>query len=141
MKYISAIMISLFLLACNNSPAKAKKEVPDTTFAAVHDTLTEQSPGPTIDLITDTLMKLPFIVESNRHIDSFTQHQQGIAFLSDTAEGLISIRAGYHGQKRFETFYHLAIDLKTRQIKILDPVVGNYITLEEYNKNLAARNL
>ncbi len=79
-------------------------------------------------------MKLSFIQESNRYIDSLSGHQRGIAFLRDSSDGRISIRAGYNGPERFETYYDFSIDPATNEIMILDAIVGDYISLEEFIK-------
>ena len=84
--------------------------------------------------ITDALMKLPFVEKSNNYIDSFSHHQHGLAFMSDTSGNQISVAAGYNGPERFETYYNFTIDPKTFVIKILDPLSGDYISTDEYIK-------
>lgn len=92
-------------------------------------------PGITIspaDPVMDTLLKLPFIVKSNRYIDSLTRQKQGISFMTDTLENTYEIRAGYNGPERFETYYHLSVDKKTLEIKVMDPIGGDYMPLKDY---------
>jgi hypothetical protein len=48
---------------------------------------------------------------------------------------MITVKAGYNGAERFETYYHFSVDPKTLEIKILDIISGDYISLEEYIKS------
>lgn len=84
--------------------------------------------------ITDTLMQLSFIQESNHYIDSISDHTKGISFITDTANNEISVMAGYNGRERFETYYNFTIHPGTFVIKVLDPVSGDVVTVEEYLK-------
>lgn len=133
MKIISFISCLLFL-SCNNNAKEQPTDRQDTSIVIVKEATGSDEP-PEADTITDTLMKLPFIVKSNAYIDSISNHQHGIAFMSDTTDAVISVRAGYNGAERFETYYDFVIDRKTGEIKIMDPVEGDYITLKEYLKN------
>jgi len=114
--------------AANDSLTRATKTVTSSRFIyRFADTVLESK-------ITDTLMKLPFIVKSNSYIDSFSNHRHGIAFMSDTTGNQISVAAGYNGPERFETYYNFRIEPKTFAIKILDPSGGGYISIDEYIK-------
>ena len=139
MKYFLLISFLLFFAACNNAgknndtPANdssapvAKKVITSRFIYRFADTVLEEK-------ITDTLMKLPFIEKSNNYIDSFSNHTHGIAFMSDTAGHEISVMAGYNGPERFETYYNFSIDPKTFEIKILEPLSGDFISISEYIK-------
>lgn len=132
MKGFLFFLIAIIISACNNSGKKTAEEDKEKVPAAV------TIPGnisAVKDPVTDTLMKLPFIIKSNNYIDSFSKHQHGIAFTSDTAEGVISVKAGYNGPERFETYYNFNIDIKTKEISIFDPAEGDYISLEQFLKN------
>lgn len=134
MRYLALVFFTISLLACNSNGKKSADERKDTS--AVNNPTTQ--PGetnPAKDPIMDTLLKLPFIIKSNRYIDSISNHQQGITFISDTAEGMITVKAGYNGAERFETYYHFSVDPTTLEIKILDIISGDYISLEEYIKS------
>ena len=112
----------------NDSSAPVGKKVITSRFIyRFADTVLEEK-------ITDTLMKLPFIEKSNNYIDSFSNHTHGIAFMSDTAGHEISVMAGYNGPERFETYYNFCIDPKTFEIKILEPLSGDFISISEYIK-------
>jgi hypothetical protein len=84
--------------------------------------------------ITDMLMQLSFVKESDRYIDSISDHKKGISFLTDTASNGIVVVAGYNGKDRFETYYNFTIDPDTFTIKVLDPVSGDFVTVAEYIK-------
>jgi hypothetical protein len=86
------------------------------------------------DLITDTLMQLPFIKESNRHIDSLSHHKKSIAFIFDSSANEISVKAGYNGEDRFESYYNFTVDPKTRNIKVMDIISGDYLSVDEFIK-------
>jgi hypothetical protein len=84
--------------------------------------------------IADTLMQLPFVVKTNNYIDSFSHHKQGISFMPDTSDKKISVMAGYNGPERFETYYNFTINPATFEIKVLDQVTGEYVSVAEYIK-------
>lgn len=135
MRYFLLISLLLTITACNNNGEKTNTGTGDSiTLPAVEQKEEPLAPADKVNDIEDSLMKLPFIRESNRYIDSLSGHQRGIAFMRDTADGMINIRAGYNGPDRFETYYDFSIDPVTNEIKLLDPVLGDYITLKEYLK-------
>ena len=128
--------LALALLACNNQGKDndiAGTDSSDQTITASRfiyrfaDSVLEAR-------IADTLMKLPFVEKSNRYIDSLSDHKRGIAFMPDTTGEKISVMAGYNGPERFETYYNFSIDPKTFEIKILDPLSGDLISIDEYIK-------
>ena len=139
MKYFLLISLIVVFATCNNaeknnntpgndsSAPVAKKVITSRFIYRFADTVLEEK-------ITDTLMKLPFIEKSNNYIDSFSNHAHGIAFMSDTAGHEISVMAGYNGPERFETYYNFSIDPKTFEIKILEPLSGDFISISEYIK-------
>lgn len=141
MKYALVIIMLGFFASCNNaskneepvvndSPAQLKADTSSKYFHTVADTALETR-------ITDELMKLPFVKKSNAYIDSFSNHKHGIAFMMDepSEDGKeVSLRAGYNGGERFETYYHFIVDPKTMEIKIYDPVEDKTLTLKEYLK-------
>ncbi len=136
MRYFLLISLSLTVLACNNNGEKTTTVNTDTIPATTVEQKVE-TPVPVVKEknIEDSLMKLPFIQESNRYIDSLSGHQRGIAFMRDNSDdGKINIRAGYNGPDRFETYYDFSIDPVTNVIMILDPILGDYISLDEYLK-------
>ncbi len=135
MRQLLLISLSLTVLACNNNRENTNTGTTDSLTSAMIDQKEESLVPADMDkTIEDSLMKLPFIQESNRYIDSLSGHQRGIAFMRDSSEGWINIRAGYNGPERFETYYDFSIDPATKEIKILDAILGDYITLEEFMK-------
>lgn len=131
---IILFVLCLLLLSCNNNNKEQPALNKDTTIFTSNEAA-DNDAKPEVDPIIDTLMKLPFIIKSNAYIDSFSNHQHGIAFMSDTTDAVISIRAGYNGAERFETYYDFIIYQKTGEIKIMNPADGDYIPLKEYLKN------
>lgn len=122
-------------LSCENKKADKETNTADTSVAAPP---TTNPPGVEMqkaDPLMDTLLKIPFIMKSNNYIDSLTNHQHGISFLTDTLDQSYEIKAGYNGPERFETYHHLSVDKKTMEIKVLEPVEGEYIPLKDYLKN------
>ncbi len=88
--------------------------------------------------IIDRLMKLSFVKKSNAYIDSFSNHQHGMAFMVDSAEAGdkdIFVRAGYNGDERFETYYQFYVDPHTLEIKVYDVVADRKMTVKEYIKS------
>ncbi|MBO9595956.1 MAG: hypothetical protein J7599_23840 [Niabella sp.] len=85
--------------------------------------------------VMDSLRKIPFVAESHRYIDSFSHHKQGIAFLIDTiSDKEVNFRAGYNGALRFETYYFFTVDPQNFDIKVMEPVSGDQLTIAEYQK-------
>lgn len=143
-------MKQLFLLfsliavitACNNTADKQATPLKDSVVNTVHtdsvskyvhrfeDTLLE-------DKITHALLKLPFVIKSNRYIDSLSNHKHSIVFMMDKPElpeTDIPVQAGYNGNERFETYYRFFVNPKTLEIKVYDPVEDKKLTVKEYIK-------
>lgn len=130
------LAILLFTFACNNK----KEENPETetgkdTTAITAPVTEEPMPVAKEVSVTDTLLTIPFIIRSNNYIDSFSNHRHGIAFITDSTEQAYQVKAGYNGDDRFETYYDFEIDKKTREIKVMDPVEGDYVPLKDYLRN------
>ncbi|MBS1511954.1 MAG: hypothetical protein JST86_13990 [Bacteroidetes bacterium] len=83
----------------------------------------------------DTISKFPFVSASNHYIDSFTNHKQGISFIVDTTAKEFVVTAGYNGEQRFETYYTFSVNRQTRTITVMDPVSGNSMTPEAFEKS------
>lgn len=125
-----------FTLACNNK----KQDNPETetgkdTTAVTAPVNEEPMPVAKEASVTDTLLTIPFIIKSNNYIDSFSNHRHGIAFMTDTTAQTFLVKAGYNGADRFETYYDFEIDRNSGEIKVMDPVEGDYIPLKTYLKN------
>jgi hypothetical protein len=140
------VLLFLFVLitiaSCNNA---VDKNVPvfkdssvstkpaDTTSNYIHtfaDTVLETK-------ITNALMKLPFVIKSDKYIDSFSNHKNGIAFMMDKGEAGetdVQVQAGYNGHDRFETYYRFFVNPKTLQIKVYDVAEDKKLTIKEYLK-------
>ncbi len=133
MRYVVFLAMVLGLLSCNNNTDK-ETPVPGDTTSILIEPVTPPVAEDWEKKVTDTLMKLSFVKESDRYIDSISDHKHGIAFMQDTSDGMIAVKAGYNGPERFETYYNFSIDPKTFEIKILDPVSGVYLSIGEYLK-------
>lgn len=142
MRQFFYLLVIIFFAACNNAAntdevavidSSANKVKTDSSSKYLHsfaDTALESK-------ITDALMKLPFVLKSNNYIDSFSNHQRGIAFMMDAPqenETDISVQAGYNGGERFETYYRFFVNPKTMDIKVYDPVEDKKLTIKEYLK-------
>ncbi|MET0393188.1 MAG: hypothetical protein ABW019_08590 [Chitinophagaceae bacterium] len=84
--------------------------------------------------IADTLRTLSFVKESDRYIDSFSNHTHGIAFMIDSSGEGITVTAGYNGPSRFETYYNFTVNPDNFEIKVLDVPSGDLIAVREYIK-------
>jgi hypothetical protein len=142
MKKFLYLLVIIFFAACNNA-AKTDETVvidsastkikADSASKYIHsfaDTALETK-------ITDALMKLPFVMKSSNYIDSFSNHQHGIAFMMDEPqenETDVSVQAGYNGGERFETYYRFFVNPKTMEIKVYDPIEDKKLTIKEYLK-------
>jgi hypothetical protein len=89
------------------------------------------------DKITAALMKLPFVIKSDKYIDSLSNHKHSIAFLMDEPEAPetdIPVQAGYNSNERFETYYRFFVNPKTLEIKVYDAAEDKKLTIKEYLK-------
>jgi len=88
--------------------------------------------------ITDKLMTLSFVKKSDKYIDSFSNHQHGIAFMvdrgGDSSDTEVTVEAGYNGADRFETYYHFFVNPKTLEVKVLDVINDKKLTVKEFMK-------
>lgn len=129
----------LLVVSCNG-PASQKEASTDTIVSRsfpVPDTraAVPATPYATETEVMDSLRKIPFVEESHRYIDSFSLHKQGIAFLIDTiSDKEVNFRAGYNGDLRFETYYFFTVNPQNFDIKVMDPVSGDQLTIAEYQK-------
>ncbi len=126
----------LFIAGCSsndnkeNKPAAVNTEIKDTTPAPVN----TSRPKSREDMILDSIQKLPFIIAANKHIDSFSQHKNGIAFLIDSSEKEWLIQAGYNGAARFETYHRLYVNPATFEITVYEVVKDEKLTVADYLK-------
>jgi hypothetical protein len=135
-RYKLALVIIICIAACNSN-SDSNKPITDTTAATTTDTAMIITPVEKGDVV-DTLYKLSFIKESNRYLDSLTKHKHGIAFIVDTAATTYNVTAGYNGDLRFETYYTLTIDKKTKEIKVQDVISGDMVSPAEFEKRRKA---
>ena len=139
---LSFLLLLITFASCNN---EVDKNVPlvkdsvvntkpaDTTSNYIHaftDTVLETK-------ITNALMKLSFVIKSDKYIDSFSNHKHGIAFMMDKGEAGetdVQVQAGYNGHDRFETYYRFFVNPKTLEIKVYDVAEDKKLTIKEYLK-------
>ena len=140
-----ALLFLLLLVintACNNTTDKQTTTVKDSVVNTVKaDTISNyiHAFADTVleDKITSALMKLSFVIKSDKYIDSFSNHKHGIAFLMDKPEAPetdIPVQAGYNGNDRFETYYRFFVNPKTMEIKVYDVADDKKLTIKEYLK-------
>ena len=140
-----ALLFLLLLVintACNNTTDKDTTVVKDSVVNTVKaDTISNyiHAFADTVleDKITSALMKLSFVIKSDKYIDSFSNHKHGIAFLMDKPEAPetdIPVQAGYNGNERFETYYRFFVNPKTMEIKVYDVADDKKLTIKEYLK-------
>ena len=143
MKIIFSGLVLFCFAACNNNaPATngssgkdsiaivSKNDSANNYIYHVNDTTLENR-------ITAELMKLPFVKKADTYIDSFSNHQHGMAFMLDSLdkkENEIYVQAGYNGDLRFETYFHFYVNPQTMEIKVLDVVNDKKLSVKEYLK-------
>ncbi|MBL7702180.1 MAG: hypothetical protein JNM14_08015 [Ferruginibacter sp.] len=138
MKYAPLLVMLVCFSACNNASQTEKSATADSSAATIKAGPSDKYIHTFSDTaletrITEALMKLPFVKKSDAYIDSFSNHTHGIAFMmEEQKENEVSVRAGYNGGERFETYYHFIVDPKTMDIKVYDPVEDKTLTLKEY---------
>jgi hypothetical protein len=86
--------------------------------------------------IYDTLIKLPFIKESNAYIDSVSNHKHGIAFLMDSSDikDEVIVTAGFNDTDMFKTHYTIYVNAKSLDIKVWDGVSGRKLSIAQFEK-------
>jgi len=142
MKYTLVLTLLVFFTACNNASKTDDDVVTDSASSKVQTDSSSKfihtfSDTGLENKITNALMKLPFVTKSNNYIDSFSNHQHGIAFMMDEPqenETDISVQAGYNGGERFETYFRFFVNPKTMEIKVYDPIEDKKLTIKEYLK-------
>jgi hypothetical protein len=138
-KHILFLLLVIVLFACNNNNNNNNPKADTLPKPSFTDTIKANAPLVTQKDILDTLNELPFVKESNRYVDSLTNHQHGIAYLTDTTDKEYNITAGYNGPERFETYYIFSVDKKTRAIKVQDVISGEMVTADEFEKLLKSK--
>ena len=142
MRLTFLILVLISFSACTNNAEQSKRAKTDSAgvLPAMDTTsgyIQKFSDSKLENRITTALMKLPFVKKTNAYIDSFTSHKNGISFILDSLNKQeVSVRAGYNGDQRFETYYYFFVDPKTLEIKILDAVSDKKLSVKEYIKTL-----
>jgi hypothetical protein len=136
------LFVLISVTACNNNTDKEVSVIKDSVITTAHadstlnyihafaDTALENK-------ITKALMKLPFVIKSDKYIDSFSNHKHGIAFMMDKGEAGetdVQVQAGYNGNERFETYYRFFVNPKTLEIKVYDVAEDKKLSIKEYFK-------
>ena len=129
------LTVALFLFSCKSGTEKnvaLKTHEKDTINTKIYDPIDTFLQTK----IIDTLMKLSFIKESDKYIDSSTNHKHGIAFIMDTLqnEPFIYIQAGLNGEDRFVTGYQLYVNPRTMEIMVYDAVNDKRLTIKQFEK-------
>jgi PhoPQ-activated pathogenicity-related protein len=143
MKQFLFLLTIIFFAACNNAAKTDQAVVTDSASGKVKtDSLPDYIHSFTDtaleNKITDVLMKLPFVKKSDKYIDSFSNHQHGMAFMMDEPQENeidVVVQAGYNGGERFETYYRFFVNPKTMEIKVYDAVEDKKLTIKEYLKS------
>ena len=146
MRNLLFLLALISFAACNNSGLSVKETIKNDTLTAPVTPEKNDSVASYIHHFNDTtlenritraLMKLSFVKKSNAYIDSFSNHQHGMAFMLDSigrSENEISVQAGYNGDLRFETYYHFYVNPKTMEIKVLDELSDKKLSVREFLK-------
>ena len=126
------ISIGLFFVACEPTV----KQAPQTTV--YENKGIDTTNLPTDDKVFDRIMEIAEVKESNRQIDSLSEHKKGVALMivERPADGVpyFSVKVGYDGDTRFETYYLFYVDAKTLEVKVEDIVSGEVLSLDEWRK-------
>lgn len=141
--FFTFIGLFVFLVACNSNGSKTITDNPDTislTMSLPPDTVPvtgkPNTTSITEDQLLDSLRRISFVKESERYLDSLTNHKRGMAFIVDTvSNNEVTVRAGYNGNPtHFETYYIFTVNPQTFDIKVLETASGNQLTVSEYEK-------
>lgn len=130
------ILTLIFAASCAGNKHDGQAESVDAQNQRIvikRDTLTESVE----ERIINTVMALPEAEAANRHIDSITNHQKGLASMMDEpekGETDYSVRVGYNGDERFETYYFFYVNPSTLRVKILDVITDSIIPIEDWRK-------
>ena len=145
MRNTRLLLLSFIFFACNTNSPGEKKPLPiDTPITVTHTAPFTEYHQPGYDSalearITEAIMKLSFIKKADAYIDSFSNHRHGMAFMMDSLEKgqtEIYVKAGYNGDERFETYYHLYVNPKTLEIHVMDITNDKKLPVKEFLKTL-----
>lgn len=134
--YLLISFFSLLVICCRQNKEKIENQILTDSLTtnqnpAEHNNMME-------DKIRDAIFKLPEVIESNRYIDSFSNHKHGISVRIDKSpenEPVYYVDAGYNGELRWEKYYSFSVDTNSFQVKIYDITIDeNYIPLDEWRK-------
>ena len=131
-KYIVIILSMILFAGCtgNKSPNQ------ETSGASINSQIIIKKDAASASLeeeIINTVMALPECQAANAHIDSISNHQKGLASMMDPpeqGETDYSVRVGYNGDERFETYYFFYVNPSTFKVKILDIVSDSIVPIE-----------
>ncbi len=137
-KIIFHFVLLIILSGCNgndqnkpnkkNLPSKSE-ELEDTTDIAKNLEIRQR--------VIEKIKQLPEFIESQKYIDSITDHKRGISYvLEEPSEQTpyYYVMVGYNNEIRFEPYYHFFIDPKTLEVKIEDVLAGGITPIEEWRR-------
>ncbi len=154
-KKISLLLgLALFFIACQqtekgiNSSSAAidtietldsdDSEKPDRKAAHV------DSDKETEEKILDILAKLPEYQKTEKYIDSLSKGKKGVASMLDKPTAnepdYYKVSVGYNGDARFETYYLFYVNPNTADIKIMDEVTGDVVSMDVWRKRKQDEN-
>ncbi len=134
MKYIyciaSALLLSFISCKQNNN---SEKDIVETVKVESKKCLLDQA--------ENTILNLDEVKIKEKLIDSISNHKKGISFMSDSLDidgkKFYEIKTGYNSEIRFEIYYTFFIEKgNCENIKILDPIEGNTISLSSWRKTI-----
>ncbi|WP_421497718.1 hypothetical protein V8245_12895 [Flavobacterium columnare] len=92
------------------------------------------------------ILGLNEVVKQNHFIDSISNHKKGISLMSDSLvvenKTFYQIKTGYNSDIRFETYFTFNVEKgNCENIKVLEPIEGNMISLSEWRELNNSNNI
>ncbi|MEB3800088.1 hypothetical protein INQ45_02990 [Flavobacterium columnare] len=92
------------------------------------------------------ILGLNEVVKQNHFIDSIYNHKKGISLMSDSLvvenKTFYQIKTGYNSDIRFETYFTFNVEKgNCENIKVLEPIEGNMISLSEWRELNNSNNI
>jgi hypothetical protein len=89
------------------------------------------------DKIINAVMALPEVEHINHFIDSFSNHENGVAAIYDGKDESSedhAVRVGYNGKERFEMYRYFLVNPVTLRIKVVDIEHDTIMPIEDWRK-------
>jgi hypothetical protein len=99
-----------------------------------------------LEIIEKNILELEEVKVKMKMIDSISSHKKGLSFINDSLkiDDVLNyeLKVGYNSDIRFETYFIFYVDKNNcSNIKILEPIEGQIITINEWRTINQSKNI